>query len=78
MPPLFGMDFLMAQPEKSGVLLIGVGTILTSMVVAGFLLGYATDAWLGTTPLFLLSFGCLGLIGGSLKAYKLLSHPDLN
>ncbi len=78
MPPLFGMDFLMAQPKQSGVLLIGVGTILTSMVVAGFLLGYAVDYWLGTMPLFLLSFGCLGLIGGVLKVYKLLSHPDLN
>ena len=66
------------QKKKGpGLLLIGVGTILTSMVVAGFLLGYAMDVWLETQPIFLLSFGLLGLIGGILKAYKLLTDPEL-
>lgn len=66
----------MKQPPKTGLLLIGVGTMLTSMVVAGFLLGYAVDTWADTRPVFMLLLGALGLIGGFLKVYKLLSRPD--
>ncbi|PCH59691.1 MAG: hypothetical protein COC05_06300 [Gammaproteobacteria bacterium] len=55
--------------------MLGVGTMLTSMVVSGFLLGYLTDRWLDTSPLFMLSLGALGFIGGMLKVYKLLSKP---
>lgn len=62
----------MKQPERPGLLLIGVGTMLTSMVVAGFLLGYAVDVWADTRPIFMLAFGALGLVGGFLKVYRLL------
>lgn len=55
-----------------GIGLIGVGAILASMVLSGFLLGYWTDAWLDTRPLFMLLFAGLGLIGGILKVHKLL------
>jgi ATP synthase protein I len=60
-----------------GLLLISVGTILTSMVVAGFLLGYGLDVWLDTKPILMLSFGVLGFIGGILKVYRLMSDPNL-
>jgi len=53
-------------------LLIGTGTMLTSMVVSGFLLGYGLDHWLDSRPVFMLIFGGLGLVGGFLKAYRLL------
>ncbi len=55
-----------------GLLLIGVGTQLTAMIAAGFLLGYGLDQWVDTTPLFLLLFGALGFVGGFLKAYQLM------
>jgi len=48
------------------------------MVVAGFVLGFLVDMWLETEPVFLLSFGFLGLLGGMIKVYKLLTHPDMN
>ena len=67
----------MKKSKGPGLLLIGVGSILTSMVVAGFLLGYVTDLWLETQPIFLLSFGILGFIGGILKVYKMLTDPEL-
>ena len=68
-----------AKPKKStGMLLIGVGSMLASMVISGFILGYFTDLWLETSPIFMLVFGCLGFIGGILKVYKLLTNPDLN
>lgn len=66
----------MTKPKSPGVLLIGVGSILASTVISGFVLGYFTDIWLGTTPLFMLALGGLGFIGGFLKVYKLLTNPD--
>ncbi|OGT18688.1 MAG: hypothetical protein A2V90_04685 [Gammaproteobacteria bacterium RBG_16_57_12] len=63
--------------RKINTLLIGVGTMLTSMIAAGFLLGYGLDWWLGTQPIFMLVLGGLGFIGGLLKVYKLLTHPGL-
>ncbi|MCI0504872.1 MAG: AtpZ/AtpI family protein [Gammaproteobacteria bacterium] len=68
----------MKKAKGPGLLLIGVGSLLTSMVVAGFLLGYGVDVLLDTQPIFLLSFGLLGFIGGILKAYKILSDPELH
>ena len=60
-----------------GLLLISVGTMLTSMVVAGFLLGYGLDVWLDTKPIFMLILGVMGFVGGILKVYKLLNDPNL-
>lgn len=65
------------KQKPPGLLLIGVGSILTSIIAAGFILGYALDVWLETLPIFLLSFGLLGLIGGILKVYKMLIDPEL-
>lgn len=63
----------MTKPGRVAPLLIGAGTMLTSMVVAGFLLGYAVDAWLDSRPVFMLIFGGLGFIGGFMKVCKLLN-----
>ncbi len=68
----------MSKTKGSGLLLIGVGSMLTSMIIAGFLLGYWTDVWLQTQPIFLMIFGALGFIGGILKVYKLLTDPEMN
>lgn len=68
----------MKKAKGPGLLLISVGSLLTSMVVAGFLLGYGVDVLLDTRPIFLLSFGLLGFIGGILKVYKILSDPELH
>jgi ATP synthase protein I len=65
------------QSNKAKPLLMGVGSVLTSMIAAGFIMGYAVDWWLGTVPIFLLGFGILGFIGGILKIYKLLTHPGM-
>jgi ATP synthase protein I len=65
------------KPERKpggAVALIGAGTILTSMTIAGFLLGYLVDGWMDTRPLFMLVFAGLGVVGGFLKVYKLLSR----
>jgi ATP synthase protein I len=64
----------MSESKGSGLLLIGAGTMMTSMIVAGFLLGYGVDWWLDSQPIFMILFGGLGLVGGILKVYKLLSR----
>lgn len=61
-----------AKPAR-GLGLIGVGTILASMVLSGFILGYWADVWLDTGPLFMLLFAGLGFVGGILKIHKLLT-----
>lgn len=64
----------MSKSKGSGWVLIGVGTMLTSIIIAGFLLGYGVDTWLDSQPIFMILFGGLGLVGGILKVYKLLSR----
>jgi len=58
--------------EPLPLLQIGAGTIISSMTISGFIIGYGTDYLLDTVPLFLLGFGLLGLIGGIMKAHKLM------
>lgn len=69
--------FSMKKTKSPGLLLIGVGSILSSMIAAGFILGYVVDIWFETLPIFLLLFGLLGFIGGILKVYRLLSDPRM-
>jgi len=65
-----------SESKGNGLLLLGVGTMLSSMTISGFLLGYLTDWWLDSMPLFMLVFGGLGFVGGALKVHKLLSRMD--
>lgn len=62
----------MKKDSGANWILIGVGTQLTSMIAAGFLLGYGLDTWTDTRPLFMIIFGCLGFVGGLIKVYELL------
>ncbi len=64
------------QKPPLPLLQVGVGTFISSMTVAGLILGYVVDYYIGTLPLFLLVFGFLGMLGGLIKAYKFLSLPD--
>jgi len=64
--PSVGLNFL----------LLSAGSIFTSMVIAGFLVGYFLDQLFGTTPIMLLSCAVLGFIGGIQKVHKLSSRLD--
>jgi len=58
-------------------LLLGAGSMFTSMIVAGFIVGFAIDWWFETTPLFMLGCGVLGFVGGIMKVHKLLEKMEL-
>jgi ATP synthase protein I len=62
------------KSARATPILIGVGTMLTSMLASGFLLGYFVDVWLDSLPIFMLLFGGLGFVGGLLKVCKILSR----
>ena len=64
----------MQKSKGAGMLLVGVGTHLAAMVITGFGLGFALDAWLDTRPLLMLLLGALGFVGGIIKAHRLLSR----
>jgi len=57
-------------------LLLSAGSIFTSMLIAGFLVGYAIDQLFDTTPIFMLLCALLGFIGGIQKVHKLSSKLD--
>ena len=72
--PFLGGEMKQRKKEPLQLLQVGVGTMVSSMSIAGFILGYVTDWYLGTVPLFLLIFGFLGVLGGIMKAHQFLSH----
>ena len=57
---------------KTNLLMVGAGNMLASMTISGFIIGYLTDYLFNTIPLFLISFGLLGAIGGVLKVKDLM------
>lgn len=62
----------MVRSRDVNIVLVGAGTILTSMIAAGFLLGFGVDYWLQTQPVFMLAGGGLGLVGGFIRLRNLL------
>jgi ATP synthase protein I len=66
-----------SERKAPGLLLISVGTMLSSTVVAGFVLGYWADGWFDSEPFLMILFGGMGLVGGFLKVFKLLTDPKL-
>ena len=45
--------------------------MFTATVIAGFIVGYMLDYIFGTMPIFFLSCGVLGFIGGAQKVHLL-------
>lgn len=58
--------------KMPNLLLISAGSMFTSMVVAGFLVGYWLDSLFDSQPFGLLICGVMGFIGGARKVYDIL------
>lgn len=65
-----------APSPAANYLLISAGSIFTSMVIAGFIVGYMLDYIFGTMPLFFLACGVLGFVGGMKKIILLTKRLD--
>ena len=50
------------------------GTELVTSFIAGGLLGYGLDQWLGTSPWFLISLMLLGMVIGFYNIYRLMNN----
>lgn len=75
-------DFKSSVPTDApkpglNILLLSAGSIFTSMIIAGFIVGYVLDELFGTMPIFLLLCGVLGFIGGMQKIHKLSSRMNV-
>jgi len=57
--------------QYKGLIGIGAGNMLASMIIAGFLLGWILDTLFGTAPWLMLLCSALGFIGGFRRAHIL-------
>ncbi|UQB42161.1 AtpZ/AtpI family protein [Thiomicrospira microaerophila] len=65
------------KPKQSfNFLMIGSGQMYASMIISGFIVGYFIDYLAGTTPIFMLLCGLLGIIGGTQKVQRMMSQMD--
>jgi len=53
-----------------------IGVEFVSGTVVGLLIGWGLDAWLGTTPWFLLLFVILGFGAGVMNVYRVINNLD--
>ncbi len=53
-----------------------IGVEFISGTVVGLLIGWGLDAWLGTTPWFLLLFVILGFGAGVMNVYRVINNLD--
>jgi ATP synthase protein I len=68
------------EPEPSKLALaFSVGTIISSNIVGGIVLGYFLDRWLGTAPRLIVTGLVLGTVGAFVALYRVmvrLNRPD--
>ncbi len=67
-----GRDKALAGAMSSG---FRAATDLAGGIIAGALIGYLGDRWLGTSPFLLIAFLVIGTIAGFRSVYKLGSRP---
>jgi len=67
-----GMQGSYWQSRFQGLIHVGAGNRMAASVIAGLLIGFGVDSWLGTTPIFMLAIGALGFVGGLMNARRAL------
>lgn len=67
-----GPDNALAGAMSSG---FRAATDLAGGIIAGALIGYLGDRWLGTSPFLLIAFLAIGAVAGLRSVYRLGSRP---
>ncbi|MGH9834507.1 MAG: AtpZ/AtpI family protein [Blastocatellia bacterium] len=63
------------ESEQSKLALaFSVGTIITSNIVGGIVVGYFLDRWLETKPWMIVTGAILGTIGAFLGLYRIMNR----
>jgi ATP synthase protein I len=63
------------EREQSKIALaFSVGTIITSNIVGGILVGYFLDRWLETKPWMIVTGAILGTIGAFVGLYRIMNR----
>jgi F0F1-type ATP synthase assembly protein I len=57
-------------------LALSVGTVISSNVVGGLIVGYLLDRWLKTDPWLLITGVILGTVGAFTALYRIMSRLD--
>lgn len=57
------------QPDLRPRDLLGLGGLITACVVAGMLLGWLVDTWLGTLPVFILVGIAVGVVAAAIGVW---------
>lgn len=65
-----------APGAAANYLLLSAGSIFTSMLIAGFIVGYVLDEIFDTRPILMLACALLGFIGGIQKVIHLTKRLD--
>lgn len=53
-----------------------LGFLLPAYVLAGYIVGYQLDRWIGTSPVLSVIFLFLGFAGGFLQLYRMLQKRE--
>lgn len=65
-----------APGPAANYLMLSAGSMFTSMIVAGFLVGYVLDEIFETRPILMLLCALLGFIGGIQKVIRVTQRLD--
>lgn len=57
------------EPDLRARDLIGLGGLVAACVVAGLVLGWVVDEWLGTLPVFILAGIAVGVAAGAVGVW---------
>ena len=60
--------------SRAGNTSVSQGAEFAGSIVVFFLLGFGLDAWLGTTPVFMIALVVFATVGQFIKAYYLYSQ----
>ena len=66
---------MLSEQRKLG-LALSVGTVISSNIVGGILLGYLLDRWFVTKPWMMVTFLILGAVGAFVNVYRIMKRLE--
>ncbi|MEP7273913.1 MAG: AtpZ/AtpI family protein [Acidobacteriota bacterium] len=67
---------LKLSENRKLALALSVGTVLSSNIVGGIVLGYFLDRWMGTAPWMIITGLILGTVSAFIGLYRIMSRLE--